>query len=111
MGLNIEDAQCSLDEDNFQHVRNAFPDAPGVRGGTVPRLHEVVTLENLESFHIATVFHPGDIWDELRALFGESFYMNGHPTLYKISSTGEEDESEEDADDEYSEDADKDDTD
>ncbi|GAB2271125.1 hypothetical protein Dimus_038901 [Dionaea muscipula] len=80
-------------------------------GGTVPRLHEVVTLENLESFHIATVLHPGDIWNEMRALFGEIFYMNGHPTLYEISSTGEEDESEEDADDEYSEDADRDDTD
>ncbi|GAB2281257.1 hypothetical protein Dimus_039454 [Dionaea muscipula] len=27
-------------------------------GGTVPRLHEVVTLENLEDYHIATVLHP-----------------------------------------------------
>ncbi|GAB2297422.1 hypothetical protein Dimus_038470 [Dionaea muscipula] len=80
-------------------------------GGTVPRLHEVITLENLENFHIATMLHPGDIWDELRALLGENFYMNGHPTLYEISSTGEEDESEEDVDDEYSEDADRDDTD
>ncbi|GAB2286441.1 hypothetical protein Dimus_039768 [Dionaea muscipula] len=55
--------------------------------GTVPRLHEVVTLKKLEDFHIATVLHPRDVWDELRALFGESFYMNGHPTFYDISST------------------------
>ncbi|GAB2296519.1 hypothetical protein Dimus_038429 [Dionaea muscipula] len=27
-------------------------------GGTVPRLHEVVTLENLEDYHIATVLLP-----------------------------------------------------
>ncbi|GAB2302987.1 hypothetical protein Dimus_038046 [Dionaea muscipula] len=76
-------------------------------------MHEVVTLGNLEDFHIATVLHPRGIWDESRALYGESFYMNGHPTLYEISSTDEEDEDEdeEDAEDEYSDGADRDDTD
>ncbi|GAB2278498.1 hypothetical protein Dimus_039294 [Dionaea muscipula] len=69
--------------------------------GTVPRMHEVVTLENLEDFHIATVLHPRGIWDELRVLYGESFYINGH---YEISLTGEEDEGEdeEESDDAYS---------
>ncbi|GAB2265916.1 hypothetical protein Dimus_037854 [Dionaea muscipula] len=79
--------------------------------GTVPRFHEVVTLENLESFQIATEHHPGDIWDEMRALFGESYYMNGHPTLYEISSTEGEEESEEEADDEQTDDADEEDSD
>ncbi|GAB2297721.1 hypothetical protein Dimus_038491 [Dionaea muscipula] len=81
--------------------------------GTVPRMHEVVSLENLDDFHITTVLHPRGIWDELRALYGESFYMNGHPTLYEISSTEEEDEEEdeEESDDEYSDRADRDDTD
>ncbi|GAB2285955.1 hypothetical protein Dimus_039738 [Dionaea muscipula] len=51
--------------------------------GTVPRMHELVTLENLEDFHIAIVLHP------------KNSYLNGHPTLYEISSTGEEDEDEE----------------
>ncbi|GAB2266757.1 hypothetical protein Dimus_037916 [Dionaea muscipula] len=67
--------------------------------GTVPRMHEVVTLENLEDFHIATMLHPRGTWAELRALYGENSYLNGHLTLYEISSTGEEDEDEEDADD------------
>ncbi|GAB2279290.1 hypothetical protein Dimus_039342 [Dionaea muscipula] len=31
MGLRIDDARCSLDEDDFQHVRIAFPEALGVR--------------------------------------------------------------------------------
>ncbi|GAB2266333.1 hypothetical protein Dimus_037885 [Dionaea muscipula] len=31
MGMSIEDAQCSLDEDDFQHVKTAFPEAPEVR--------------------------------------------------------------------------------
>ncbi|GAB2281393.1 hypothetical protein Dimus_039463 [Dionaea muscipula] len=31
MGMSIEDAQCSLDEDDFQHVKTTFPEAPGVR--------------------------------------------------------------------------------
>ncbi|GAB2266741.1 hypothetical protein Dimus_037915 [Dionaea muscipula] len=60
--------------------------------GMVPRMHEVVTLENLEDFHIATVLHPRGTWAELRALYGENSYLNGHPTPYEISSTGEEDE-------------------
>ncbi|GAB2270888.1 hypothetical protein Dimus_038884 [Dionaea muscipula] len=80
-------------------------------GGTVPRFHEVVTLENLKSFQIATEHHPGDVWDEMRALFGEIYYMNGYPTLYEISSTEGEEESEEEADGEYSDDADREDSD
>ncbi|GAB2295118.1 hypothetical protein Dimus_038341 [Dionaea muscipula] len=78
--------------------------------GTVPRMHEVVTLENLEDFHIATVLHPRGTWTELRALYGENSNLNGHPTLYEISSTDEEDEDEEeeDADDEYSDGGDRD---
>ncbi|GAB2270200.1 hypothetical protein Dimus_038829 [Dionaea muscipula] len=81
--------------------------------GTVLRLHEVVTLENLKDFYIATVLHLRGTWAELRALYGENSYLNGHPTLYEISSTGEEDEDEEeeDADDEYSDGGDRDDTD
>ncbi|GAB2276363.1 hypothetical protein Dimus_039185 [Dionaea muscipula] len=81
--------------------------------GTVPRLHEVVTLKILEDFHIATVLHPRGTWAELRALYEENSYLNGHPTLYEISSTGEEDEDEEEeeADDEYSDGGDRDDTD
>ncbi|GAB2267943.1 hypothetical protein Dimus_038690 [Dionaea muscipula] len=81
--------------------------------GTVPRMHEVVTLENLEDFHIATMLHPRGTWAELRALYGENSYLNGHPTLYEISSTGEEDEDEdeEEANDEYSDGAERDDTD
>ncbi|GAB2294754.1 hypothetical protein Dimus_038316 [Dionaea muscipula] len=31
MSMRIDDAKCSLDEDDFQHVRIAFPDAPRVR--------------------------------------------------------------------------------
>ncbi|GAB2270766.1 hypothetical protein Dimus_038877 [Dionaea muscipula] len=81
-------------------------------GGTVPRLHEVVTLEILEDYHIATVPFPRGTWAKLRALYGENSYLNGHPTLYEISSIGEEDEEEEeDADDEYSDGGDRDDTD
>ncbi|GAB2278746.1 hypothetical protein Dimus_039304 [Dionaea muscipula] len=82
--------------------------------GTVPRLYKVVTLENLEDFHITTVLHPRGTWAELRALYGENSYLNSHPTLYEISSTGEEDEDkeeEEEADDEYSDGGDRDDTD
>ncbi|GAB2281418.1 hypothetical protein Dimus_039465 [Dionaea muscipula] len=75
--------------------------------GTVPRFYEVVTLENLESYQIATTHHPADFWDEMRALFGESYYLNGHPTLYEISSTEEEDEDEEEADNEASDDDDE----
>ncbi|GAB2288142.1 hypothetical protein Dimus_037978 [Dionaea muscipula] len=79
--------------------------------GTVPRMHEVVTLENLKDFHIARMLHPRETWAELRALYGENSYLNGHPTLYEISSTDGEDEDEEDADDEYSDGGDRDDTD
>ncbi|GAB2285781.1 hypothetical protein Dimus_039722 [Dionaea muscipula] len=74
--------------------------------GTVARFHEVVTLENLESYQIATEHHPADIWDEMRALFGESYYLNGHPTLYEISSTEEEDEADEEQTDEDDEEED-----
>ncbi|GAB2294585.1 hypothetical protein Dimus_038307 [Dionaea muscipula] len=112
MGMRIDDARCSLDEDDIQHVRIAFPEAPRVSVGTVPRMHEVVTLENLEDFHITTVLHPRGTWAELIALYGENSYLNSHPILYEISSTGEEDEDEEeDADDEYSDGGDRDDTD
>ncbi|GAB2283688.1 hypothetical protein Dimus_039618 [Dionaea muscipula] len=52
--------------------------------GTVPRLHEVATLENLEDYHIATVLHPRGTWAKLRALYGENSYLNGHPTLYEF---------------------------
>ncbi|GAB2286592.1 hypothetical protein Dimus_039781 [Dionaea muscipula] len=73
---------------------------------TIPCFHEVVTLENLENHQIATAHHPADFWDEMRALFGESYYSNGHPTFYEMSSTEEEDEDEEEdeADNEASDD-------
>ncbi|GAB2299593.1 hypothetical protein Dimus_033655 [Dionaea muscipula] len=44
----------------------------------------------------------------MRALFGESYYLNGHPTLYEISSTEEEDEDEDEADNEASDEDDED---
>ncbi|GAB2288695.1 hypothetical protein Dimus_038016 [Dionaea muscipula] len=184
MGMRIDDARCSLTENDFEHVKIVFPEAPGLIHketgyfcfkprpgycpiyvpespdswkqrfvlvsssdrdkfqpymipnylnptpshllsendkwmltvcdagiGTVPHLHEVVTLENLEDYHIATVLHPRRIWAELRALYGENSYLNGHPTLYEISSTREKDEEEEEeADDEYSDGGDRDDT-
>ncbi|GAB2268727.1 hypothetical protein Dimus_038732 [Dionaea muscipula] len=31
MGMRIDDAKCSLDEDDFQHVKITFPEVPGVR--------------------------------------------------------------------------------
>ncbi|GAB2283868.1 hypothetical protein Dimus_039631 [Dionaea muscipula] len=67
---------------------------------TIPCFHEVVTLENLERYQIATTHHPADFWDEMRALFGESYYINGHPSLYEISSTEDEDEDEEEDEEE-----------
>ncbi|GAB2279113.1 hypothetical protein Dimus_039328 [Dionaea muscipula] len=78
--------------------------------GRVPRLFEVVTFENLENHRIASMRHLRGTWAELRALYGETVELNGHPTLYEISSTEEEDEEEEDNDD-YAEEGDGEDTD